>query len=45
MEYLQTKNPNVGIFWRALEWKMLVLFFAIWNSLQPLDIFYCPLGI
>jgi hypothetical protein len=23
MEYFQTKNSNLGKFWRALEWKML----------------------
>jgi hypothetical protein len=22
--YLHTKNPNWGIFWRALEWKIFV---------------------
>jgi hypothetical protein len=22
----QTQNPNLGKFWRALEWKMLVYF-------------------
>jgi hypothetical protein len=22
--YFQTKNPNLGKFWMALEWKMLV---------------------
>jgi hypothetical protein len=26
MVYFQTKNPNLGIFGRALEWKMLVFF-------------------
>jgi hypothetical protein len=30
MVYFQTKNPNLGTFWRALEWKMLVYFMAIW---------------
>jgi hypothetical protein len=24
MVYLQTKNSNLGRFWRALKWKMLV---------------------
>jgi hypothetical protein len=24
MAYFQTKNPNLGKFWRVLEWKMLV---------------------
>jgi hypothetical protein len=26
MVYFQTKNPNLGKFWRALEWKLLVYF-------------------
>jgi hypothetical protein len=26
MLYFQTKKPNLGKFWRALEWKMLVFF-------------------
>jgi hypothetical protein len=24
MVYFQTKNPNLGEFWRASEWEMLV---------------------
>jgi hypothetical protein len=24
----QTKNPNLGKFWRVLQWKMLVYFMA-----------------
>jgi hypothetical protein len=28
------KNPNLGTFWRALEWKMLVHFMTIWNILR-----------
>jgi hypothetical protein len=24
MVYFQTKNPNLGKFWTALDWKMLV---------------------
>jgi hypothetical protein len=31
MVYFQTKNPNLGKFWRALEWKLLVYFMVIWN--------------
>jgi hypothetical protein len=34
MVCFQTKNPNLGKFWRALEWKILVYFMAIWNILQ-----------
>jgi hypothetical protein len=26
MVYFQTKNPNLGTFWRALKWKMLSYF-------------------
>jgi hypothetical protein len=29
---------NFGIFWRALEWEILVNFMAIWNIRQPFDI-------
>jgi hypothetical protein len=28
MEYLQNKNPNLGKFWSAWEWKMFVLDYA-----------------
>jgi hypothetical protein len=31
MVYFPTKNPNLGKFWRALEWKMLVYFMTICN--------------
>jgi hypothetical protein len=31
MVCFRTKNPNLGKFWRALEWKMLVYFMAIWQ--------------
>jgi hypothetical protein len=37
------KNPNLGKFWRALGWKMLIYFMAIWNHLQTFRIFYDPL--
>jgi hypothetical protein len=29
----QTKNPSLGKFWSALEWKMLLCFMIIWNIL------------
>jgi hypothetical protein len=35
----QTKNPNLGKFCRASEWKMLVNLLVIWNILQPFGIF------
>jgi hypothetical protein len=47
MVYFQTKNPNLGKFWRALVWKMLIYFMDIWNistdiwdSLWPFGTFY-----
>jgi hypothetical protein len=38
MVYFQTKYPNLGRFWRALEWEMLMHFMTIWNTLRPFDI-------
>jgi hypothetical protein len=46
MVNFQSKNPNLGQFWRALEWKMLVYLFndhleyftAIWYNLRPFGI-------
>jgi peroxiredoxin family protein len=35
MVYFQTKNPNLGKFFRAFEWKMLVYFMVIWSILWP----------
>jgi hypothetical protein len=40
MAYFQTKNPNLGIFWRLLQWKMLLYFIDIWSILQPSGIFH-----
>jgi hypothetical protein len=51
MVYSQTKNANLGKFWRALDWKMLIYVMAIWNLLQTfvyfMTIWYilCSLGI
>jgi hypothetical protein len=45
MVHSQTKNPNLGKFWRALEWKMLVYFMVICNILRPFGIFYGRLVI
>jgi hypothetical protein len=36
MVYLQTKNPNLGKFRRALTWKMLVYLIAIWNYFKAI---------
>jgi hypothetical protein len=40
MVYFQTKNPNLGKFLRALDWKMLTYFMAIWNILRTFGISY-----
>jgi hypothetical protein len=39
MVYSQTKNPNLGKFYRALHWKMLMDFMAICNILRKLGYF------
>jgi hypothetical protein len=39
MVYFHTKNLNLGKFWRALEFKLLVFFIFIWYILWPFDIF------
>jgi hypothetical protein len=38
MAYFQTKNPDLGKFWRVLQRKMLVYFTAIWSIVCSLDI-------
>jgi hypothetical protein len=40
MVYFHTKSPNLGISWRALEWKMFVYFTIIWNILWTPGVFY-----
>jgi hypothetical protein len=40
MVCLQTKHPNLGKFWRFLQWKMLVYFMAIWSILWLFGISY-----
>jgi hypothetical protein len=39
MVCFQTKNPNLGKFWRALGWKLFVYFMAPWNILLTFGIF------
>jgi hypothetical protein len=34
------KFPNLGKFWRAFEWQMLVYFITIWNILWPFGLIY-----
>jgi hypothetical protein len=43
MVYFQTEDPNLGKFWRALQWKLLVCFMTIWSILRPSGLFYCHL--
>jgi hypothetical protein len=40
MVYFQTKNTNLGKFWRAFDWKILIYFMAIWYILLIFGIFY-----
>jgi hypothetical protein len=40
MAFIQTKNKNLGKFWRDLQWKILVYFKAIWYILRSFNIFY-----
>jgi hypothetical protein len=40
MVCFQTKKPNLGKFWRALEWQNLVYSMAIWNILRPFCTIY-----
>jgi hypothetical protein len=40
MAYFQTKYPNLGKFWRALDRKMLIYFIAIWNIFRTFWKFY-----
>jgi hypothetical protein len=40
MVCFQTKSPNLGKFWRALECKTLVYSKTLWNILRPFSIFH-----
>jgi hypothetical protein len=40
MLHFQTKNHNLGKFFRVLQRKMLVHFMALSSTLRPFDIFY-----
>jgi hypothetical protein len=37
MAYFQTKFPNLGKFWRDLQWNISVYFVAIWSILRPFE--------
>jgi hypothetical protein len=38
LAYFQTKNTNLGRFWRVLLWKLLVYIMSLWSILAILDI-------
>jgi hypothetical protein len=40
MVYFQTKNPNLGKFWKVLQWKMLEVLRASLSILRQNGIFY-----
>jgi uncharacterized membrane protein YfcA len=40
MVYFQTKNPNFGLFSKALEWKIFVYFMSILVLLSLFGVFY-----
>jgi hypothetical protein len=44
MVYFQTKKPNLGKFWRALEWNMLV-FFVHLKYIKGICIFYAKVVV
>jgi hypothetical protein len=44
MVSFQTKNPNLGKFWKALDWKMLKYFRAIWNIFTDIWDILWPFG-
>jgi hypothetical protein len=39
--YFQTKNPNLGKLWNALEWERFVYFMVIWKILWPFVGIFC----
>jgi hypothetical protein len=40
-----SQKPNLGKFWCALQWKLLVNFIAIWYILCTFDIFCGHVGM
>jgi hypothetical protein len=36
----RTQNPNLGKFWSALDWEMLIYFMSIWIILRTWGISY-----
>jgi hypothetical protein len=40
MVCFQTKHPNLGKFWKTIDWKILIYFMAIWSILRTFGEFY-----
>jgi hypothetical protein len=40
MAYFQTKNPNLGKFWKVLQSKMLVYFMVVWYMFPRFGMLY-----
>jgi hypothetical protein len=40
MVCFQPKNPNLGKFWRVLQWKMFVYFMDTWSILRSFVLVY-----
>jgi hypothetical protein len=38
MVCFQTQTPNLGKFWKVLQWKILEYFMTIWSILRPFEI-------
>jgi hypothetical protein len=45
MVYFQNKNPNLGKFWRILQWKMSIHFMPICSLLTTIWYILWPCGI
>jgi hypothetical protein len=45
MVYFQTKNPDLGKFWRAFDWKLFVYFVTIWHILRRIGIMYIHMSV
>jgi hypothetical protein len=45
MVYFHTKNPNLGIFCRASEWKLYVYFMTIWSIFAAILYILWPLAL
>jgi hypothetical protein len=45
MAYFQTKNTDLGKFWRVLQWKVLVYYMPIWSIIWLFEYILWPFGI